>query len=87
MFMGADGTVDIAQAASVASMLIWGMVLTKARNGLEAVESKDSSKVGGLLSRVTSLILLIAASAFFKLVATISAEPAVIIAQSKPLLQ
>lgn len=53
-------------------MLIWGMVLAKARNGLEAVESKDSSKVGGLLSNVTNLIMLIAASAVFKLVATIS---------------
>jgi hypothetical protein len=50
-------------------MAIWGMVLAKARSGLEAVETQDSSKVGGLLSKVTSLIVLIAVSAICKMVA------------------
>jgi hypothetical protein len=69
MFVGADGTLDITSMANLASMAIWGMVLAKARSGLEAVETQDSSKVGGLLSKVTSLIVLIAVSAICKMVA------------------
>ena len=60
---------DITSAANVASMFIWGLVLAKAKSGLEAVETQDTSKVGGLLSRATSLIMLIAMSAICKLVA------------------
>lgn len=74
-FMAADGSIDIAQMANMISMMIWGLVLTKARAGLEAVESKDTSKVSGLLSRAVSLIALIAAAAIFKLVATMSQAP------------
>lgn len=69
MFAGADGTVDITSMANLASMAIWGMVLAKARSGLEAVETQDTSKVGGLLSKVTSLIFLITISAICKMVA------------------
>lgn len=72
MFMATDGSVDIASAANVASMFIWGLVLAKAKNGLEAAESKDSSKVGGILSKATSLIMLVVVSAVCKLIATMS---------------
>ena len=39
MFTGSDGTLDITSMANLASMAIWGMVLAKARSGLEAVET------------------------------------------------
>lgn len=74
-FMAADGSFDIAQMANMISMMIWGLVLTKAKAGLEATESKDTSKVSGLLSRAVSLIALISAAAIFKLVATMSQAP------------
>lgn len=41
-FTGADGSIDIHTLMSAASMLIWGLVLAKARSGLEAVETKDT---------------------------------------------
>jgi hypothetical protein len=87
-FTAADGSIDISQMANMISMMIWGLVLTKARAGLEAAESKDTSKVSGLLSRAVSLIALIASAAIFKLVATMS-EPstAVAVANARPLLQ
>lgn len=71
-FIAADGSYDISSMASYASVFIWGLVLTKARSGLEASDSKDSSKVGGLLQRATSLIALICASALFKLIAVMT---------------
>lgn len=69
------------------SMMIWGLVLTKARAGLEAVESNDASKVGGLLSRAVSLIVLIGAAAIFKLVATVSQAPEAIAVRANPILK
>ncbi len=92
MFVGADGTLDITSMANLASMAIWGMVLAKARSGLEAVETQDSSKVGGLLSKVTSLIVLIAVSAICKMVALTTTPqpvsvPAVEVAHNTPLLK
>jgi len=66
----ADGSVDFSQLANMASMTIWGLVLAKARSGLEAVETKDTSKVSSLFSRVVSLIVLICSAAVFKLIAT-----------------
>ena len=65
----ADGSVDFSQLANMASMTIWGLVLAKARSGLEAVETKDTSKVSSLFSRVVSLIVLICSAAIFKLIA------------------
>jgi len=66
-------------------VLIWGLVLAKARSGLEAVETKDTSKVSGLLSRVASLIGLIICASVFKLVASLT-EPK-ITPTVKPLLK
>lgn len=65
----ADGSVDFSQLANMASMTIWGLVLAKARSGLEAVETKDTLKVSSLFSRVVSLIVLICSAAVFKLIA------------------
>lgn len=64
--------------ANIASIFIWGLVLTKAKSGLEAADSKESSQVGGLLSKALSMIVLIGVSAIFKLVANITGtQPAV----------
>lgn len=82
-----DGSVDISQMANMVSMMIWGLVLTKARAGLEAVESNDTSKVGGLLSRAVSLIVLIGAAAIFKLVSTVSQAPEAIAVRATPVLK
>jgi hypothetical protein len=87
-FGTADGSVDVSQMANMISMMIWGLVLTKARAGLEAVDSKDASKVGGLLSRAVSLIVLIGAAAIFKLVSTISqAAPEAVEVHANPILK
>lgn len=92
MFTGADGTLDITSMANLASMAIWGMVLAKARSGLEAVETQDTTKVGGLLSKVTSLIVLITVSAICKMVALSTtlepvSVPPVEVAHNTPLLK
>ena len=74
----------------MASMAIWGLVLAKARSGLEAVETKDTSKVGSLLSRVVSLIVLICSASVFKLIAnaTETQRPAIAVEESsRPLLK
>lgn len=71
-FMDADGSFDITQLANMASIFIWGLVLTKAKSGLEAADTKESGTVGGLLSKAVSIIVLIGVSAIFKLVANIT---------------
>jgi len=74
-FMSSDDSIDISQLAGMASIFIWGLVLTKAKSGLEAADSSESGKVGGLLSKIMTMIVLIAVSALFKLVANITGSP------------
>jgi hypothetical protein len=75
MFTADDGSYDLAAMANFASMAIWGMVVSKARSGLEAVNTKDSSKVNGLLKKTTQLISLITFASIFKLIAVLMEEP------------
>ena len=59
--LGAGNTsdVDIQSTFSGLSCMIWGLVLTKARNGMNAASTKDSSTVSQVVSRTGQLILLI----------------------------
>lgn len=61
------GQVDTTQLLDGVSMLIWGLVVTKANAGLNAVNSKDSVSVGGFMKKTASLIGLIMVAATFKI--------------------
>merc|ERR1712226_1657191 len=54
------------------SVFIWGLVLTKARQGMEAAGTKDSGSVGGLLKKSAGLIFMIAVASVFQLMSTYS---------------
>lgn len=41
------------------SMLIWGLVVSKAKTGLEAVKSGEEATVGGYIKKVGALIAMI----------------------------
>lgn len=61
------GQVDTTQILDGVSMLIWGLVVTKAKSGLNAVNSKDAASVGGFLKKTASLCGLILVAATFKI--------------------
>ena len=54
------------------SALVWGLVLAKARQGMEAAGTKDSGSVGGLLKKSAGLMFMIAVASVFQLMATYS---------------
>ena len=67
----ADGMTDMVSGISV---FIWGLVLAKARQGMEAASTKDSESVGGLLKKSAGLIFMIAVASAFQLLSAHQAE-------------
>ena len=61
-----QGDMDMPSVLSGLSVFMWGMVLSKARSGLAAASSKDTSEVAGQLKKSGALILMITAASIFK---------------------
>ena len=55
------GDDSMQQAFSSASLIIWGLVVAKAKNGLVASKAGDAATVSGMLKKTTLLIGLIVA--------------------------
>jgi len=70
----AEETDEMSGMFSGISVFIWGLVLAKARSGMEAANTKDSGSVGGLLKKSAGLIFMIAAASVFQLLSTYKAE-------------
>jgi len=68
-----EETDEMAGMFSGLSVFIWGLVLAKARQGMEAAGTKDSGSVGGLLKKSAGVIFLIAVASVFQLMATYGA--------------
>jgi hypothetical protein len=58
------------QTFSYLSVAIWGLVVTKAKAGVEAASNKDSNTVSGLVKKVGAICALIAAASVFQLMGT-----------------
>lgn len=56
------------------SVFIWGLVLAKARSGMDAASQKDTGTVGGLLKRSAGLIFMIAIASVFQLLSVYKSE-------------
>jgi len=52
------------------SVFIWGLVLAKAKQGMTAASTKDSSSVGGLLKKSAGLIFLIVVASVCQLMSS-----------------
>lgn len=78
--LGASHTTDdYASSASTFSALsafIWGLVLQKARKGVEAAGSKDTQTVSGLLKKGGMLVFMIAAASLCTFMANVNETPA-----------
>ena len=70
----AEETDEMSGMFSGISVFIWGLVLAKARSGMEAANTKDSGSVGGLLKKSAGLIFLIGVASVFQLMSTYKAE-------------
>lgn len=70
----AEETDEMSSMFSGVSVFIWGLVLAKARSGMEAATTKDSGSVGGLLKKSAGLIFMIAIASVFQLMSTYKAE-------------
>ena len=58
------------QTFSFVSVAIWGLVVTKAKAGVEAAQNKDANTVSGLVKKVGAICALIAAASIFQLMGT-----------------
>jgi hypothetical protein len=56
------------------SVAIWGLVVTKAKAGVEAASNKDANTVSGLVKKVGAICALIAAASVFQLMGTMKAD-------------
>ena len=70
----ADDANEMGSMFSGISVFIWGLVLTKARQGMEAANTKDSEKAGGLLKKSAGLIFMIVAASVFQLFSSFKYE-------------
>jgi hypothetical protein len=67
-------TDETASLFSGISVFIWGLVFTKAKQGMEAAGTNDSAKAGGLLKKSAGLIFMIIVASVFQLMSTHSYE-------------
>lgn len=80
-------TSQSAQTFSMVSVAIWGLVVAKARTGMEASTKSDSTTVGGLVSKVGTICGLIAAAALCQFMGTMGASEATGVASKGHKLQ
>ena len=60
------------QTFSYLSVAIWGLVVTKAKAGVDAASNKDESTVGGLVKKVGAICALIAAASICQFMGTMN---------------
>jgi len=60
------------QTFSFISVAIWGLVVTKAKAGVEAASNKDAGTVSGLVKKVGAICALIAAASIFQLMGSMN---------------
>lgn len=75
------------QTFSYISVAIWGLVVTKAKAGVEAAQNKDSTTVSGLVKKVGAICALIAAASVFQLMGTMNSEKPEVSSAKAPKLQ
>jgi len=63
---------DMSTTLTALSAMLWGLVVVKAKQGLNASDSKDHATVGNSLRKAAKLIVLIMVSACVKFVAELS---------------
>ena len=67
-----DESQAMGQTFSALSVAIWGMVVSKAKSGLEAAGKNDSNSVGGLVKKIGTLCALIGVASVFQLMGTMN---------------
>jgi len=67
-FVSDEGTIDVASTASGLSVLLWGLVVAKSKQGLAASQTKESSSVANKIQKVGYLLVLIAGATVCKFV-------------------
>lgn len=67
-----DDVSNFAPVFSSLSVAIWGMVIAKAKTGMEAATKNDSATVGGLLKKTGFVIAMIVAASVFQLMAAMN---------------
>lgn len=76
-----------AQTFSMVSVAIWGMVVAKAKTGMEASTKTDSTTVGGLVSKVGTICALIAAASLCQFMGSMGAAESTGVASKAHKLQ
>jgi len=61
-----DGSMDVSATLQGLSVLIWGLVVTKANQGISASKTTDATEVKGFFKKGASLICMIVAAYAFK---------------------
>lgn len=57
---------DMHNTLTALSTMLWGLVVTKAKQGIDASQNKDSVAVGGMFRKAGQLIILIVVASFVK---------------------
>lgn len=63
LFFNADGSLDATTALHGVSVLIWGLIVTKAKQGLNAADCEDSATVSGFVQKTFALCSMILVAA------------------------
>jgi len=69
-----NGLEDMSATCTAISAMLWGLVVIKAKQGLNASDSKDPETVGTMLRKAGKLIILICVSSTLKFVAEMSQD-------------
>lgn len=68
----AEGSDAYGQTFSALSLALWGLVVSKAKAGMDASKSTESASVGGLVKKVGVISALIACASVFQLMSTMN---------------
>ena len=61
------GDLDFKAFSSVVSMLVWGLIMAKAKTGFAASSSKDKETVSSSFKRMTTILVLLVIASVAKL--------------------
>jgi hypothetical protein len=78
---------SLKNAMSGISMVIWGLIAAKAKQGVDATNAKDTESVGQALQRAATLILMVTVAAGFNIYSHVEASEAVVKNASPKLLE
>jgi len=62
----AEGNAEMQTMLSAVSAMLWGLVATKAKQGMAATNSSKSATVGSMMKSVSSLTMLVVMGSLFK---------------------